>query len=289
MAWRKQSEKMRADGQRSDVRRGPVGLQRTVGRRAIRPIGAWWGAVVDLCFPPTCLACGSEGPFVSEEVLLCELCCQPWYGRGSDVPRCGRCAIELPSPPVDATVCSYCRHWGPAIDRGAALGWYQERLRGMMLATKRPRHTALARSLGQLLAERVAEQTTAWGGPPQMVVPVPMHWTRRTMRGVNAAERLAYEVGRRLCVPALRAVRRIRNTATQHGLTRSQRWRNVRGAFAPAAGYDFDGLRVLIVDDILTTGATASEVARVLKRRKASWIGVAVAARTPPADWATDR
>lgn len=115
---------------------------------------------------------------------------------------------------------------------------------------------------------------------PDAVVPVPMHWTRQIYRGTNSAEMLAVEIARNIRIPvARRMLRRCRKTIAQMDLQPEQRAQNVRGAFRLTTGYDIHGARVLLVDDILTTGATCNEVAGVLKRAGAQSVIVAVIAR----------
>jgi len=107
-----------------------------------------------------------------------------------------------------------------------------------------------------------------------------MFWTRRLVRGTNSAEILAEVLAGQLQVPLARGmIVRCRNTLPQARLKPRERFANVRGAFRVRAGYAWDGLRVVLVDDILTTGATASEVAGVLKRAGVARVAVVVLAR----------
>jgi ComF family protein len=116
---------------------------------------------------------------------------------------------------------------------------------------------------------------------PDVVVPVPKHWRRRWVHGTNSAALLAEVMARRLAVPlAGGLLRRVRNTPPQFSLPPSERRANVRGAFGVRAGYYLDRARVLLVDDILTTGSTCSSAARVLKRAGAAHVAVVVAGRT---------
>jgi ComF family protein len=106
---------------------------------------------------------------------------------------------------------------------------------------------------------------------------MPMHWLRRWRRGFNQAELLAQEIARRSATPVRRSVRRIRGTAPQAGLTHAKRRQNVAGAFRVAGRVE--GMRVLLVDDVLTTGATASACARALKAAGAERVAVLTVAR----------
>jgi ComF family protein len=119
----------------------------------------------------------------------------------------------------------------------------------------------------------------------ELIVPVPMFWARRLARGTNSPEIVADCLGRSLGVPVGRRVLcRCRNTMPQAGLLPRERFRNVRGAFRVRAGYHLDGRRVLLVDDILTTGATCSEAAKVLKQAGATLVAAVVVARAQGPD-----
>ena len=113
-----------------------------------------------------------------------------------------------------------------------------------------------------------------------LIVPMPLHWFKQWQRGFNQAELLASEIGRKWNTPVKRIVRRQRVTAPQAGLTNAKRRLNVRGAFRIARGRRLDGLRILLVDDVVTTGATASACARVLKRAGAAHVSLLALART---------
>lgn len=118
------------------------------------------------------------------------------------------------------------------------------------------------------------------GLKPDIAVPVPMHWKRQLTRGTNSAEILAMEIARNLGIPAVpRLLTRCRNTLPQKDLQPKERIGNVRGAFRLTTGYAIQGARVLLIDDILTTGATCRETAGVLRRAGARSVIVAVLAR----------
>jgi ComF family protein len=117
-----------------------------------------------------------------------------------------------------------------------------------------------------------------------VIVPMPLHWRKRWQRGFNQAELLAREIGRRTKTPVKNVLRRVRNTASQAGLTSSKRRKNVSGAFQtsrrPKTGVALQGSRVLLIDDVMTTGATAASCARALKRAGASQVTLLTLART---------
>ncbi|MBI4161163.1 MAG: ComF family protein [Acidobacteria bacterium] len=143
------------------------------------------------------------------------------------------------------------------------------------------RRAEIGAVLGALLAVMAREAFAP--GEWDAVAPVPLHRSRRRLRGYNPAERLARPLARRLGLPLLRrALRRTRPTPPQTGLPRRERLRNVRGAFrAPRPGR-VQGRRILLVDDILTTGATAAECSRELLRAGAASVDLITAARSFP-------
>lgn len=111
------------------------------------------------------------------------------------------------------------------------------------------------------------------------IVPVPLHWKRRWRRGFNQSELLAKELSRRRRMPVVKALRRVRPTANQAGLTSAARRRNIAGAFQAKPGANLRGKRVLLIDDVFTTGATASACAAALKRAGAASVSLLTLAR----------
>jgi ComF family protein len=156
-------------------------------------------------------------------------------------------------------------------------GMYEAELRTAVLRAKlstgQPLAAALAEALWLTQRESLAELDV------DAIVPVPMHWRRRWQRGVNHTETMAAELGHRLEVPVRRALRRVIPTAPQGGLSAPARRRNLRGAFRLRFGTNLTGKRVLLIDDIVTTGATCIEAARVLREAGAAKVTVAAISR----------
>jgi len=143
---------------------------------------------------------------------------------------------------------------------------------------KRPADRPLAVVLGEHLAARVAAEFST--AEIDVVMPVPMHWSRRVWRGANSPEVLAAAIAERLGVPTTsQLLVRRRRTIPQATLSPGRRRANVRGAFAVHPHKDLIGARVLLVDDILTTGATLNEAAKTLRKAGSSEVSVAVLAR----------
>ncbi len=234
-----------------------------------------------LLFPPRCLSCTADLDDAARDQYLCEPCIKrlapaTWAG-------CRRCGSQLleGGPPPDH--CPRCRNVTLRFDTVVTLGGYHAGLRDMILRMKRPAHNGLSMAIGRLLAERRREQLAEVGA--DVVIPIPMFWFRRFHRGTNNTEVLAGCVARSLAIPVGRRILvRRRNTLPQADLPPTRRFENMRGAFRVRQGDVLKDARVLLVDDVLTTGATCSEAAKTLKRAGAAWVGVAVVARRKESD-----
>ena len=244
--------------------------------RLARRIGS---GAVELVYPAACVGCGTEldsAPAPGHQDLICRACLERL--ALFDGALCSRCGATVVAN-GDRDECPRCRGVKLWFDETAALGEYDGLLREWVLEMKDHRGDRLALALAELVWERCGERLRA--SQPDVVVPVAMHWRRRCSRGTNGAAIMAERLARRLGVPlAVGLLRRERNTPPQFTLPPSQRRANVRGAFSVNAGYHLSRARVLVVDDILTTGATCSEAARVLKRSGAAYVAAVVAART---------
>lgn len=231
--------------------------------------------LVDLIAPPHCADCGQAVEIAPGEAMLCSQCHQA-LAISSELPRCSLCAMPVPSETVGP--CPHCRGKQFKFDGVWAWGTYEGQLRRALLRVKKPGHELLTHTLMSLFWDKHRPELDELA--LDAVVPVPMHWARRLTRGTNSAEVLAECLGRqiRTYVEPRLLVRR-RNTIPHSGLTQRQRRINIRRALAVRKGYDLDAARILLVDDILTSGATCGEAARVLKAAGAAWVGVAVLAR----------
>jgi ComF family protein len=163
-------------------------------------------------------------------------------------------------------------------DRTVALGPYSGQLRELVLRMKSAEGDAISQAVGRLMWQERGERLA--GLAVDVVVPIPLHWRRRIEHRTNSAAVLAEVLGARLRVPRAEGLlRRTRATLRQFDLTPPKRWENVRRAFAVRAGHHLHEAHVLLVDDILTTGATCSEAARALRAAGAAQVTVAVVAR----------
>lgn len=230
----------------------------------------WWHAVLDFLLPPRCVLCGlSCGP-----VGICAGCRAdlPWHG-----PHCLCCGLPLGSARDE--ICGACIQKPPPFKRTVCPLRYEFPADRLVQAFKFKRQLAAGRVLSHLLYDAVVRLETEL---PDMLVPVPLHRWRMFRRGFNQAGEMAAYAGRVLGVPLLAgALRRRRNTPAQSGLSRRQRRKNLHGAFH-WHGRVKPGRHVALIDDVMTTGTTLSECARVLKKSGARRVDVWVATRAVP-------
>lgn len=227
-------------------------------------------AVADAVFPPRCLACPAPTATAGR---LCAACWRETHFIAGTT--CRRCGVPLVGEAGAEDICERCLHHPPSWDRGAAALIYGGAGRRMVLALK---HGDRLDTVGPLAAW-MAQAGRDLLAEADVVAPVPLHWTRLLRRRYNQSAELARRIGRlagRPVVPDL-LVRR-RATPPQGG-GREARAANQAGAFAVAPRRSVTGRRVLLVDDVLTTGATLSGCADVLRAAGATGVDVLVLAR----------
>lgn len=226
-------------------------------------------------FPNHCLLCGLRS---HRSVPLCTGCEEELPANRS---CCWRCAIPLPdvNDPNTQRLCGNCLHAPPPFHRVIAPWLYSEQLAYLIHRWKYQGERHMTPLLASLWRQQAELHT-----PVDLLIPVPLHWRRLWQRGFNQSDLLCRQL--RATCPQLktsalghRVVRRRLATAAQSGMNASQRAGNLRGAFT--AHRPCDNLRVAIVDDVLTTGATAAAVASVLSAAGARHIEVWCLARTP--------
>jgi ComF family protein len=247
-------------------------------RPGIQALAPWLEAALGFLYPPVCQLCGNHRAGPGEGYV-----CGPCWNRPGGVrfirpPFCERCGLPFEGAVTTSFECSNCR--GLELDftsaRAAVVAsevvlevihrykygralWFEPFLAGLLVREARP---ALA--------------AVAWDA----VVPVPLHPLKQREREFNQSARLAARLSQATDIPLqTRWVRRTRPTRTQTLLTRTERAANMRHAFAPTPGAQIKGARVVLVDDVLTTGATTSSCARALRAAGAAEVCVWTVAR----------
>lgn len=233
-------------------------------------VSRWITNVQDLLLPPVCCLCGDPG---SAGANLCDGCHGdlPW-----NTHACAICAMPLPSGATSASRCAHCLRRPPPFDAAFAALCYASPVDFLVTGLKYRARLDYARVLGELLADRLAAEPERI--QPDRLIPVPLHSARLRERGFNQAVELTRPITRRLGLPLdYTSCRRARATQRQTDLTAGERRRNVRNAFAVIR--PLSGARVAIIDDVVTTGHTISELARALKRGGAAHVQVWACAR----------
>ena len=189
-------------------------------------------------------------------------------------PRCGN--VPGPDIPIRDDGCYACPTPMPRFARIYRLGPHTEPLRNIIIQVKYHRNLRMVKRMGAMLAQAVMASSAE---SFDVVMSVPMHWRRRIARGCDHAKVLAREIGKQIDLPLGDDLIRNRHTPPQVGLSRARRIANVFGAFSVRDVRPVQGARILLVDDVITTGATANEAARALFHAKAESVHLAVIAK----------
>lgn len=224
------------------------------------PVRGACGWIVDLALPPRCPGCGT---IVMEVQSFCPDCWRKieWLGDGG----CGSCGLPLGA--TDIGHCAACLAKPPIIGRTRAAVAYGDATRTLPLRLKYSRKVALARTMARYMRPLV----DVTGEP--VLVPVPLHRSRLWSRGFNQAALIAWELASGCGIghdPFV--LRRRKRTAALKGMSPMQRRREVSGAFDVTKPEQIAGRKIILVDDVLTTGSTANACARALRRAGASRI-----------------
>ena len=188
------------------------------------------------------------------------VCCRTPFLNDAPLDEFGRCGL--------------CRRGVNGFDLAYSFGAYEDELRKLIHLFKYQKIKTLAKPLGELLVRSLPLDQNF-----DIVTAMPLHWLRQLERGFNQAELLAAPLAKRLNVPLMATLKRVRSTPNQAGLTNAKRRANVAGAFRVNSRFDLSGKRVLLVDDVLTTGASAGAAAAVLKKAGAKHVTVLTLAR----------
>ncbi len=242
--------------------------------RLLRGTWGWTSRAIDsLLFPSYCPVCDAEtgGP------AFCDACRAELLGASGRT--CDRCAMPVGPYSDRDGGCSECRGVSLGFDRAIALGPYQGPIRSLCLRLKHERNAWMARWLAELVVEGRLDQLRAEAEAGAWVVPVPLHWRRRLSRGYNQAEALAVGMARTLSLRVRSVLRRVVPTPKLAMTGRTERAKIMKQAFQARSVPGLKGRTILLVDDILTTGATTGAASRALKRAGASRVVVVVVAR----------
>lgn len=228
-------------------------------RQFFKPLNRWYQQIL----PNYCVLCDSPSAHP-----LCNFCV-------SNLPIiehcCERCALPLPA---DAELCGECLQRPPAFDSAISVFSYQAQIPWLINQFKHRRQHAIGKQLTRACVNALPSNADY-----DQIIPVPLHWARLLQRGFNQAERIAMPVAQHLQRPLVRAVRKTRLSKHQQNLTRKQRLANAKLNFEVCR--DVDQQRILLVDDVMTTGATLESISTLLRRAGAAEITVLTLARTP--------
>jgi ComF family protein len=230
-------------------------------------------ALLSLVYPPHCAACGADTPAGEH---LCEKCAATV--RRIEPPFCSVCSQPFEGAIDGSFTCANCGdrefHFEHAVSRCLSRGV----VRDFIHRFKYDKHTYLRHRLAQWLAESLEDERIC-SRPFDALVPVPLHATKQRQREFNQAAILADLLSRDAKAPVLHCLTRTRDTPTQTRLDREERMENLRGAFQVRHTPRVLNRHLLLVDDVLTTGSTVDECARVLRKAGAASVRVVTVAR----------
>ena len=230
-----------------------------------------FGALASVVFASPCRICG-EVLTNASRIPICEKCLEGFEKIAEPMcAGCGRPFTAAGAGRVEQPLCRLCRVGFYGFDRARSFAIYDEALREAVLLLKYQELTVLGDWFAERLAEVLARAPGEWRA--DIVVPIPLHVDRRRERGYNQAELIARPLAKRLGIRfESRVLVRTKPRPPQLVLSRTEHWRSVRGAYAIRPAAKVDNLRVLLVDDVLTTGATLDAGARVLKKAGAATV-----------------
>jgi ComF family protein len=232
-------------------------------------------ALVDILFPPLCHLCKS---FIADagDIHLCPGCREKIIPLGS--PLCPVCGVPFATENGSDHLCGACRAHPPAYTAARAAVIFSGPVQELIHRFKYGHKVHLCRPLGLLTARQLAGFAAA--AAADLVMPVPLHRKRLRWRGYNQAALLAGSLAKQWRLPLVRQnLRRVRWTEPQVNLAAGERELNVRGAFAVSNRDAVAGKRIILVDDVFTTGSTVAECARTLKRAGAEAVFIVTVAR----------
>lgn len=232
--------------------------------------------VFDWLFPMKCLICGCE---ISQNSILCSHC----FSKITfiDYPFCTICGKILESSyglsSSSDFICETCLAYPRNFDEARALFQYDEISKSIIMRIKKHSDSFVAKSCASMIFFRYKYIFAQ----ADYVVPVPSHWSRFLKRGFNPADIIATEFSRIAHLPVCKILKRIKKTEYQKGKSISERFSNVADAFSCSEYIKLSGKKIVLVDDVMTTGATLNECAKALRAKKCSNIFCLTISTTP--------
>jgi len=221
-------------------------------------------------FPSRCILCQKT---LNQAIEICPDC---YRSLPHNESCCPACALPLPDELRNAVICGRCVRQAPAFDYAYSLFRYESSVIGLVHQLKFGERISHARSIGEMLYSTLCQS----GESPDCLLPVPLHDSRLRQRGFNQSLEISRVIAKKSGIAVeYDAVVRHRSTSAQTGLDAKQRKKNIKGAFSVINKLDYE--HVLIVDDVMTTGATVNELARLLKKNGVMRVGVMTIARAP--------
>lgn len=232
------------------------------------------GALLDMFVPSVCVSCRTNS---AQNSILCDDCLIKLLNCAT-LPYCPFCGTTLGTNLVSNvdSGCYDCPVPMPRFRRVYRLGPYTGVLKPLIRQIKYHSQWAYVNPLAELLAEHIVNVSQTQF---DLVAPVPMFWTRRMLRNGNHSWMITQTLADKLGLPASRELMRVKNTPQQAHFSRTRRMKNMRDAFKVRNPHLMDGLKILLVDDVVTTGATADEATRALLDAGASEVHLAVFAK----------
>jgi len=235
----------------------------------------FWQALINFVFPPKCLLCGQTLEDASDD-RPCPYCLSKI--KLLSHPRCPRCGLGFVTPAEDDHLCSGCLTEERYFTAARAIGSYEGLMVEVISRFKYQGASRLAKPLSRLLSEYKDPQLPF--SEFDLILPVPLHPQRLRRRGFNQSLLLARRVSRQHSIPLdFKTLQRIRHTQPQTELSGSERQKNIRGAFKVQDPSLVEGKRLLLIDDVFTTGATVQECSKVLLKAGAKRVDVLTLAR----------
>jgi len=223
-------------------------------------------------FPPICLLCSSTD---TNEMDICNPCMDD---LSHNINCCRICALPLSQHSPDSPICGNCLRQPPPFDNCHAIFAYSYPISNLISGFKFSGKLENGRLLAQLLIRSIEANRLPL---PELILPVPLHRSRLRERGFNQALELALPLGRHFGIPVdIHRCKRTRATEAQSNLHKRERQKNIRGAFS--LKHKLEHSHVAILDDVVTTGSTITELARTLKSSGVSQVDIWALARTIP-------